>query len=239
MKLTVGKGLWWYAVLLLVIATLGWTVLHLSTQGRQITALSTALTDEQRHAVAQGHPTVAPPPRSIIAHPTQVVPQPTPTVDVDAIVAAVLARIPTPADGRPGPPPSAAQVAAALVQVCADQGGCPPMPVVTKALAAALAAHPPSAGPTGPPGPIGVPGEPGPSGPAGEPGPSGPPGPTGATGPAGHTPTAEELADAVAAYESAHPLNCGPGFGPTTVPAPLGEPGGTWQVCVQQTGRPR
>lgn len=232
MKLTVGKGLWWYAVLLLVLATLGWTVLHLSTQGRQITALSTALTDEQRHAVAQGHPTVAPPPRSIIAHPTQVVPQPTPTVDVDAIVAEVLAQIPTP---RAGHTPTAAEVAAVIVQVCQTRG-CPPTPVVTKLVAEALAAHPPPSGPPGVPGSPGPSGSPGPTGPAGE---QGPKGDKGDPGEDGHTPTAEELADAVAAYEQAHPLNCGPGFGPTTVPAPLGEPGGTWQVCVQQTGGPR
>ncbi len=192
--------------------------------GTRVDALATALAVEQSAASREGHPTVAPPPASIIASPSSA-----PTA------------VPVPL------PPSDAQVQAAVAVYFAAHPPVAPGPdlaQVQRFVNDYIKAHPPSPGPTGPSGPAGPtgvagptgePGQPGPSGAPGEPGPSGPAGPAGEQGPAGPGPTDAQVADAVAAWMAAHPLPaCPPGYTPEQRDAPLPYVGETWTVCVQQ-----
>lgn len=189
----------------------------------RVDALATALTHEQSAAQERGLPTVAPPPASIIAHPSSV-----PTALSSPL------------------PPTDAQVQAAVSAYFVVHPPVAPGPdlaTVQKFVDAYLAEHPPSPGPSGIPGPSGSPGvsgAPGASGPPGPTGPAGPPGPSGQPGPAGPGPTDRQVADAVAAWMAAHPLPaCPPGYAPEQRAAPLPYVGETWSVCVQQTGGPR
>lgn len=190
----------------------------------RVQALVTALGDEQTAARREGRTPVAPPPASILATPKVVSapPRPAPTVDVDGIVAQVLDRIPTPRDGRP---PTADEIARALVGYCTEHG-CPPVAQVTTLVAQQLAAHPPAPGPTGAQGEIG---------PACDPalnpdcrGPQGEKGDKGDPGEPGHSPTAEELDAAVErVLAEENVLTC-----PGEIAERTQLDGEVWRVCV-------
>lgn len=88
-------------------------------------------------------------------------------VDVSEVVRDVLAALPVPRDGRdgePGPPPSGAQVQAAVTTVCQRVGCRPADAQVAAQVAAYLAAHPPAAGRDGTDGKDGVDGKDGTNG---------------------------------------------------------------------------
>jgi hypothetical protein len=206
----------------------------LATQDTRIDALATALTVEQSAARQEGRPPAAPPPESIIRSPGVIdVPRPAPTVDMDAIVNAVLARIPTPKDGHT---PTVEELARQIVGYCADHG-CPPVEQVNAAVAAQLAAHPPPAGPVGPTGSPGAAGagcDPGLNpdcrGPQGD---RGEKGDKGDQGEPGHTPTADELDDAVRrVLASMNVVTCEDGVVETQPAPPPNLDGTTWRVCV-------
>lgn len=233
MKWRIGKGTQFYVVLGLVLLVLAWTIVRLSTQSRQIAALSTALSQEQHAAKQEGRTPVAPPPGRIIHSPGVVgtpkpIPSPSPVgpsdVQVQDAVAVYFAVHPPVAPG-------------------------PDVATVRTFVAQYIAAHPPAPGPTGPSGPSGSPGPPGASGVPGEPGPTGasgdigpsgpegPPGPEGPQGPPGEvgSPTDAQVQAAVNEWFATHPLPvCPDGFAPETRAAPPPYLGQTWSVCVQQ-----
>lgn len=224
----ISKNARFAAVLLVGLVAFGWTVLRLSEQGKQIKALSVALGQEQGAARRDGRTPVAPPPASIIQSPGVVTTSRPPPVDVDAIVAQVLAQIRTPQDGRT---PSADEIARALVTYCAGHG-CPPVAQVTNVVATELAAHPPPSGPAGPsgaPGPTGAPCDPGLN-----PDCRGPAGPKGDKGDPAEPPTAAELDAAVRrVIAEENVLTC-----PGEITARTQASGEVWRVCVEATASP-
>lgn len=164
------------------------------------------------------------------------------------------------AQGLPGPPgpsgangrpPTTAEINQAVTLYCAAHAGCAGTPSQAQVLAAVTAycAGDRCRGPQGSQGATGSPGAavtgpPGPSGASGGPGPSGPPGATvtGPAGPPGPGPTVQQIADAVAAWCSAHGGCAGPA-GPSGEAGPAGPPGptgptGNGILTVQCTGGP-
>lgn len=233
-----GKNLRFGAAAVVAAVAYGSVVLRLSDQGgqisdqgTQISALSTALTQEQSAARREGRTPVAPPPASII-HKPDVVATPPPSVDIDDVVTQVLARLPQPAAPRG---PTADELARAIVTYCASHG-CPPVSVVTAAVAKQVAEHPPSPGPQGSPGPTGAAGPTGAPGAPCDPevtpecrGPQGEKGEKGDPGEPGRPPTAEELDAAVARVLAAeNVLSC-----PGTIESRTQLSGEVWRVCVE------
>lgn len=160
----------------LVVAALvvsGWAVLaqrgaqdRADRDSARVDALAAALTKEQRAAEAEGRDPVAPPPEDIVEDPG-VVEQPPPQVDTAQIVREVLAQLPPP---REAPPPTQAQVDAAVTRVCAARACAPTDEQVATEVAMFLTANPPA------------PGSPGQDGTDGAPGADGQPGQDGAAG---------------------------------------------------------
>lgn len=224
---------------LLILAWLVALTLSNISNSRLVHAFATALGQEQSATRSKGGTPVAPAPSVILQSPGVVAatpPRPAPTVDVDRIVSDVLARIPPPA---PGHTPTADEVARVVVDVCTSRG-CPPVEVVNARVAAELprfmAEHPPPPGPQGSAGPTGQAGQTGaPCDPVVIPecrGPQGDVGPSGPAGPPGHTPTAEELDDAVRrVLAEMAVLTCQDGQ-IVSRPAPPPAIGEEWRVCV-------
>lgn len=149
----------WVGLLVVVLATISAAVAYTAHGVGQANARADradadrlrdrAASSRDRAASSQDITTLRAQVRALGGTPAVTGPKPEGGVDVSEVVRDVLAALPVPRDGRdgePGPPPSDAQVRAAVTTVCA-RAGCGPSDVqVATQVAAYLAAHPPAAG---------------------------------------------------------------------------------------------
>ncbi|WP_410676642.1 collagen-like protein [Amycolatopsis sp. cmx-4-68] len=214
------------AVSLAVSLFVVWTVSGLSDQQSATDAAVSVLSTQAREAKDAGDK--ANQQLAARGQATVPIPQPGQAADTEVIVSAATARV---LASLPNLHPSAAELGQAVARyVAANPIQAPgPTPLqISTALAGYLATNPP------PPGPRGETGATGETGKAGD---QGPKGDKGDRGEDGHTPTAEEIQQAFAAYLREHPDALCPRGGTFAQLTVRTEDGGTADVytCVVAT----